>query len=266
MIWQFSGYPSRVLNFNLFQIPNWIASKESLEFSSVELIKFLQKKMSKEMHECIMQTLSNKWPWCEELVYQHGDFETQDTAGFGRPLFNLQEQIILVPLALSQDTSSNSYFSITQLLLTIFPLCPSTLPAPGIKLKFISPNSQSNPLSLFFFQLNNTDVTCGIAWNLAKRKKSFISKLYKKKKILCLLYWWKPQEQGIKNEMKNAFNCRENVLCSSIFSLSAETWNNKLKLNTICTYICKQLCNLFYNQKHNHVTLYYHSCSLISTS
>lgn len=173
-------------------MPNWTVSKESLEFSSVELIKFLQKKMPKEIHECIMQTSGNKWPsysavkkWCTSM-----EILRQDTAGFGRPLFNLREQIVLVPLALSQDISSSSYFSITQLLLTIFPLCPSTLPAPGIKLKFISPNSQSNPLTLFlfyFFQLNSTDVTCGIVWNLAKRKKSFISKLYKKKSyVYCI--------------------------------------------------------------------------------
>lgn len=70
-------------------------SMQSVEFSNVELravmkFLFLQKKTAKEIHECMMQTLSVKCPsystvkkWCAN--FQRGDFETEDAARSGRP-------------------------------------------------------------------------------------------------------------------------------------------------------------------------------------
>ena len=51
---------------------------------------FLQNKTPKEIHDCMMQTLSDKCPsystvkkWCAN--FQGGDFETDDAARSGRP-------------------------------------------------------------------------------------------------------------------------------------------------------------------------------------
>ena len=72
-------------------------STKSVEFSSVELrvvmkFLFLQNKTPKEIHDCMMQTLSDKCPsystvkkWCAN--FQRGDFETdgqQDLEGLQR--------------------------------------------------------------------------------------------------------------------------------------------------------------------------------------
>ncbi|XP_042310079.1 uncharacterized protein LOC121923591 [Sceloporus undulatus] len=76
-------------------IINRTMSAKSVEFSSTELraimkFLFLQKKTPKEIHECMMQTLSDKCPsystvkkWCAN--FQQGDFETEDAARSGRP-------------------------------------------------------------------------------------------------------------------------------------------------------------------------------------